>query len=57
MQRLKAEPNKQYGKYTAVKTETGCQGCAAEHNPALCSEMPICSDGDNSVIFKIGDEK
>jgi hypothetical protein len=52
VQRLKAKPNQKYGKYTAVKTESGCHDCAAEHDPALCNEMPICSDSDNSVIFK-----
>lgn len=56
MQRLKAEPGKKYGKYTAVKTETGCRDCVAEHDSALCNEMPICSDGENSVIFKTDGE-
>ena len=56
MQRLKAKPNQKYGKYTAIKTENRCEGCVAEHDPALCNDMPICSSDSESVIFKIDNE-
>lgn len=40
--------------YTKRKAKSGCEGCAAEQDPHLCGELPLCSAGHNegfSVIF------
>ena len=55
--REKAIQNKIYTingqEYFAQKTELGCQGCVSdcENSKPKCTDFPLCSTADLSVIF------
>jgi len=36
----------------AIETKERCRGCVAAFLPDRCSEMPLCTSDNNSVIFK-----
>jgi len=35
----------------AVETKERCKGCVAAFLPDRCSEMPLCTSDNNSVVF------
>lgn len=55
MSREKAVSGKRYivdgVEYIALDTFSGCKGCAMENEEKKCTEFPLCSDADLSVIF------